>query len=103
MARNQVGDIMAGIIKGLPNDIDFFPGIPCSWGLGHLINTQPGPNGRSAGSLTWAGAQNTFYWIDPQTRVTAVFLAQILPPADPRALRVYGEFERGIYGALKAA
>jgi CubicO group peptidase (beta-lactamase class C family) len=105
MGQNQIGDITAGIITGpqLANDIDLFPGIPCRWGLGHLINTQPSPNGRSAGTLTWAGAQNTHYWIDPQKRVAAVFLTQILPPADPPALRVYGEFESGVYGALKAA
>jgi CubicO group peptidase (beta-lactamase class C family) len=105
MGQNQIGDITAGIIKGpqLPNDIDFFPGISCRWGIGHLINTQPGPNGRSAGSLTWAGAQNTYYWIDPQKRIAGVFLTQILPAGDRATLRVYGEFESGVYGALKEA
>jgi methyl acetate hydrolase len=105
MGQNQIGDITAGVIKGpqLANDIDFFPGIPCRWGIGHLINTQPGSNGRSAGSLTWAGAQNTFYWIDPEKHVAAVFLTQVLPPADRATLRVYGEFESGVYGALNAA
>ncbi|MGA7864622.1 MAG: serine hydrolase domain-containing protein, partial [Stellaceae bacterium] len=50
MGRNQIGDINAGILKTakpqLSNDVDFFPGIPCKWGLGYMINTQPGPNGR---------------------------------------------------------
>ena len=69
------------------NDVDFFPGIPCKWGLGYMINTQPGPNGRSAGSLTWAGIFNTYYWLDPQKRVAGVFLTQILPFADPRPCR----------------
>ena len=67
-----------------------------------MINTHPGPNGRSAGSLTWAGAQNTYYWIDPQKRVAGVFLTQILPAGDGRALRLYGEFERGVYSALQS-
>jgi hypothetical protein len=44
---------------------DFFPHIPLRWGLGHMINMEPGPNGRSARSLTWAGLLNTYYWIDP--------------------------------------
>jgi hypothetical protein len=56
MAQNQIGDINAGVWKTtnpqLTNDLDPFPGIPCKWGLGYMINTQPGPNGRSAGSLT---------------------------------------------------
>jgi hypothetical protein len=34
------------------------------------------------------------YWIDPQKRVTGVILTQILPFADDRAVRLYGQFER---------
>jgi CubicO group peptidase (beta-lactamase class C family) len=104
MAQNQIGDINAGIMKTampeLSNDVDFFPGIACKWGLGYMINTQPGPAGRSAGSLTWAGIYNSYYWIDPQKRVTGVILTQILPFADQRAVRLYGEFESGVYDAL---
>ncbi|HEX9534645.1 MAG TPA: serine hydrolase domain-containing protein [Stellaceae bacterium] len=107
MGRNQIGDINAGILKtALPqrsNDVDFFPGIPCKWGLGYMINTQPGPNGRSAGSLTWAGLFNTYYWLDPQKRVAGVILTQILPFADHKTVKLYGEFESGVYDALKAA
>jgi len=107
MGKNQIGDINAGVAKtAMPqrsNDFDFFPGIPCKWGLGYMINTEPGPNGRSAGSVTWAGIYNTYYWLDPQKHVAGVILTQILPFADDRAVRLYGEFERGIYDALKAA
>ena len=66
-----------------------------------MINTQPGPNGRGAGSLTWGGIYNTFYWIDPQKRVTGVTLTQILPLIDRNAVRLYAKFERGIYNALR--
>jgi methyl acetate hydrolase len=107
MGENQIGEINAGIMKTAnpqrSNDVDFFPGIPCRWGLGYMINTQPGPNGRSAGSLTWAGIYNTYYWLDPQKRVAGVILTQILPFADHKAVKLYGEFERGVYDALKAA
>jgi len=107
MGRNQIGDINAGILKtAMPqrsNDVDFFPGIPCKWGLGYMINTEPGPNGRSAGSLTWAGIFNTYYWLDPQKRVAGVILTQILPFADHKAVKLYGEFESAVYDALKAA
>jgi len=107
MGKNQIGDINAGVAKtAMPqrsNDFDFFPGIPCKWGLGYMINTEPGPNGRSAGSVTWAGIYNTYYWLDPQKHVAGVILTQILPFADDRAVRLYGEFERGIHDALKAA
>ena len=46
---------------------------------------------------------NTYYWIDPSKRVTGVILTQILPFADPRALQLYGQFERGVYDALNGA
>ena len=107
MGQNQIGDIRAGVAKtAMPersNDFDFFPGMACKWGLGYMLTPQPGPNGRSAGSLTWAGIFNTYYWLDPQKRIAGVYLTQILPFADPQALALYGEFEGGIYGALKAA
>jgi CubicO group peptidase (beta-lactamase class C family) len=64
---------------------------------------EPGPNGRSASSLTWAGLLNTYYWIDPTKRVAAVFMTQVLPFADRPALSLYHQFERGIYGAVNAA
>ena len=66
-----------------------------------MINLSAVSNGRSAGSLTWAGLCNTYYWIDPARRIAAVFMTQVLPFADERALRVYRQFERGIYAAIK--
>ena len=105
MGQNQIGRVEAGILKttapGLSNDVDFFPGISLKWGFGHMINMQPVPEGRSAGSLTWAGLYNTYYWIDPKKRIAAVFMTQVLPFADDRALQVYRQFERGIYAAVK--
>ena len=58
--------------------------------------------GRKAGSLTWAGLLNTYYWIDPTKRVAAVFMTQVLPFADRPVLSLYRQFERGIYGAVNA-
>jgi CubicO group peptidase (beta-lactamase class C family) len=107
MGQNQIGDINAGILQtAMPqrsNNVDFFPGIPCKWGFGYMINTKPGPNGRAAGSVTWAGIFNTYYWLDPRKRVAGVFLTQILPFADEKAVALYGAFERAIYGVFKAA
>jgi CubicO group peptidase (beta-lactamase class C family) len=106
MGQNQIGKIEAGVLRttvpALSNDVDFFPGISLKWGFGHMINMQAVPGGRSAGSLTWAGLFNTYYWIDPGQRIAAVFMTQVLPFADERALRIYRQFERGIYGAVKA-
>jgi CubicO group peptidase (beta-lactamase class C family) len=105
MGQNQIGAVEVGVLRttvpALSNDVDFFPGIACKWGLGHMLTTQPVAGGRSAGSMTWAGLYNTYYWIDPVKRVAAVFMTQVLPFADQRALRLYWQFERGLYAALK--
>jgi methyl acetate hydrolase len=85
------------------SDVDFFPGVDQKWGLSFLINTQPGPAGRSAGSLAWAGAVNTYFGIDPVKRVAGVILMQFRPFANDRAVKLHGTFERGVYKALQAA
>jgi methyl acetate hydrolase len=104
MNQNHIGDLPAGIMKtlvpALSNDVDFFPGAEIRWGLGYMLNMEPGPNGRSAGTVSWAGIFNSYYWLDPARRVTGVILAQILPFTDPAVLRLYGDFERGVYALL---
>jgi len=83
-----------------------FPAFDADTGSPLWSTRSRGPNGRGAGTLTWAGAFNTYYWtyywIDPEKRVTGVILTQILPFADDRAVRLYGEFERGVYDALQS-
>jgi hypothetical protein len=36
-----------------------------------------------------------------KSRIAAVFMTQVLPFADNRTLRIYRQFERGIYGTMK--
>jgi methyl acetate hydrolase len=68
-----------------------------------MINADPVKGGRSAGSVTWAGLFNTYYWIDPTRRIAGVIMMQILPFADAQALQAYRQFEHGIYRALAPA
>lgn len=102
MNDNQIGDLPAGVLRSCQpersNHVDFFPGARLRWGLGYMLNLDPGPNGRSAGTVSWAGIFNTYYWLDPARRVAGVILTQILPFADPSVLRLYGGFERGVNG-----
>jgi len=104
MSVNQIGSLEAGILKttnpALSNDVDFFPGVQLRWGLGNMINIDPVPGGRRAGSLTWAGLFNTYYWMDPTMRIAGLIMMQILPFGDRQALSAYRQFERGIYHAL---
>jgi methyl acetate hydrolase len=107
MAENQIGNLKPGILKttnpALSNDVDLFPGVQLRWGLGHMINIDPVAGGRKAGSLTWAGLLNTYYWIDPTMGIAGVIMMQILPFADRQALEAYQQFEHGIYHALGSA
>lgn len=107
MGKNHTGDIQAGILKttnpARSNDVDLFPGAPIRWGLGYMLNMQAGPNGRSAGTVSWGGIFNTYYWLDPAKRVTGLIMTQILPFADTPTLKLYGQYERSVYDALRMA
>ena len=102
--RNQIGDLPVTMMKSYDprrsNDADLFPDMLKKWSLGYLITTEPTPTGRAAGSLAWGGIANTYYWLDPATRVTGLILTQIFPFADPIVLDLFGQFERAIYDSL---
>ena len=104
MSQNHIGAIEIPVLKTaippLSNDVALFPGIGKKWGLSFLINTQPVPGGRSAGSLAWAGLANTYFWIDRTKKVCGVFLSQLLPFYDHTAIDLFGKFETEVYKAI---
>ncbi|MDH3601178.1 MAG: beta-lactamase family protein [Candidatus Tectomicrobia bacterium] len=104
MSTNQMGDCRVCELKtAMPtvsNDAEFFPGMPKTWGLSFIINTEPAPTGRPAGSLAWAGLANSYYWIDPATGVGGVYATQILPFADKKSLPLYLALETAVYQTL---
>jgi len=106
MGENHIGELevtpMNSAIAFATNDVELFPGIDKKWGLSFLINTATTPEGRSPGSLAWAGLANTYYWIDPTRDLCGVILMQVLPFADPKCLDAFAAFERGVYQALDA-
>jgi CubicO group peptidase (beta-lactamase class C family) len=101
MSRNQIGKLQVHtLVSTLPersNDANFFPGMVQKWGLGFLLNTKPGPNGRSAGSLAWGGLCNSYLWLDPARDVAGCLMTQVLPFADPAVLELFGAVERAAY------
>jgi methyl acetate hydrolase len=110
MSQNHIGELnmtpMASAVPTASNNVDFLPGIDKKYGLSFMINTAQSAEGRSAGSLAWAGLANTYYWIDPVRDVTGVIMMQVLPFADSTCLKVFSDFERAVYaglGAKKAA
>ena len=67
-------------------------------GLGYMLNVGPGPNGRSAGTVSWGGIFNTYYWLDPARKVTGLIMTQVLPFADVKSLPLFYAFESAVYG-----
>ena len=107
MTSNQIGELSAGKMKSVrrdrSSDVDFHTGVDDKFGFGFLINTVAYEGGRSAGSLAWAGLENTFYWIDPRRGLCAVLLMQFLPFCDTEAIGALGDFERAVYATLPAS
>jgi methyl acetate hydrolase len=99
MAANAMGDLTCRALKtsapASSNDVDFIDGM--QWGLSFLINPQPLPTGRSAGSLAWAGLANSYFWIDPVKQVTGVYATQVLPFFDAKAVQLFQDFEAAVY------
>jgi methyl acetate hydrolase len=104
MTTNQVGTLSAGKLKSVvpsrSSDADFHPGFTDGFTFGFLYNHQAYEGGRSAGSLAWAGIQNTFFWIDPKRDLCAVLLMQFMPFCDARAVALLRDFERAVYASL---
>lgn len=101
MATNQIGSLGAGKMRSFDHDgsadVDMQPGHTEGWGLGFLINKTAYAGGRSAGSLAWAGFENTFYWIDPKRERCGVILMQFVPFVDRQAIGLLSDFELSVY------
>ena len=106
MSKNQIGRVKVRLqptadpLRSKPYPLGAGEDV---WGLGFQIAApkSPNPSMRSPGSLSWAGINNTFYWIDPQKQVGAVILMQVLPFYDEGALRVLQGFEERVYKNLR--
>jgi methyl acetate hydrolase len=106
MGQNHIGELnmpkLTSAVAFATNDIDLYPGMDKKWGLSFMINTAKTPEGRSPGSLAWAGLANTYYWIDPSRDISGVILMQVLPFGDPKCLGAFAAFESGVYAGLDA-
>lgn len=105
MSQNHIGALQVGPLKShntsLSGDVEFFPGLPKTWGLTFMRTEGDAPTGRSAASLAWAGLANTYMWLDPKEGVAAVYLTQVLPFLDGKTFGHYLDFETAVYTALR--
>ena len=102
MFANQIGsiDVSPGKaqIKALSNDFDMGFGSSAKWGLGFLLSPEGTESGRGRGSASWAGLFNSYFWIDRENDLCAVFATQVLPFYDEEAVSVLKLFEAQVYG-----
>jgi methyl acetate hydrolase len=95
--------MLPGVIKWLTNDAEFFPGMPKSWALTFMLNDEDAPTGLPAGSLTWAGLPNVYFWIDRKNGIGGYWLVQMFPFADPTGVGGFLDVQSAVYAALPAA
>ena len=107
MTKNQIGEVSVRALKtAQPDrsmDFTFINDGKDKWGLGFLLTTSHVAGKRSAGSLSWGGINNTYFWIDPTRGIAGVVMMQFLPFADTKALAIYDIFERGVYQLADAS
>ena len=101
MSRNQIGSVGVRAVKtAMPersSDFTFVEDGRDKWGIGFMITAKGRQGRRSAGSLSWGGLNNTYFWIDPARGIGGVILMQFLPFADSKALALYDGFEQAVY------
>ena len=100
MAQNQIGDLTLQLSTSLMPQMvkdGALPGRPDKFGLGFAMNTAPIEKGRGANTLSWGGVFNTFFWIDRDKKVAAVFITQMLPFLEDGPSQVVNDFDRAVY------
>ena len=106
MTSNQIGSV---VVETMPDAIPArsarfpFGAGKDKFGLGFQITVTDGASTheRGAGSYTWAGINNTHYWVDPKNGIGVVVLTQVLPFYNATSMDVMKRFERLIYEHLR--
>lgn len=105
MAQNHIGDLRVELMPA-PNPAMSRP-FPLgagadTFGLGFQITAgHDSATMRSPGSLSWAGINNTQFWIDPDAGIGAVLLMQFRPFYDEIAIETLQGFEARVYRRLE--
>jgi methyl acetate hydrolase len=105
MTTSQIAPLVVETMPAaLPRRSATFPfgaGID-GFGFGFQITMTDGApmHERGAGSYTWAGINNTHFWVDPKNGIGVVILTQVLPFYNETSMGVLKRFERLIYEHL---
>lgn len=91
---------LASAIPALTRDADMQPGRATGWATAFLATLDDAPGRRRAGSLSWAGLGNVFYWIDRASGIAVVWATQLLPFHDPAVVTAIDAFEDAVYAGV---
>jgi methyl acetate hydrolase len=106
MTSNQIGSVVIDTMPAaMPLRSAAFPfgAGQDKFGLGFQITVADGTavHERGAGSYTWAGINNTHFWVDPDNGIGVVLLTQVLPFYNATSMDVLKRFERALYQQLQ--
>src|SRR5712691_132791 len=106
MTSNQIGPVVVDTMPAaVPRRSAPFPfgAGKDKFGFGFQITVADGTSTheRGAGSYTWAGINNTHFWVDPKNGIGVVILTQVLPFYNATSMDVMKRFERLIYEHLR--
>jgi len=105
MGRNQMGDVKVrlqpSVLAEYSRPYPLGAGED-AWGLGFQLAApaRPEPFMRRPGTMSWAGINNTFFWIDPEAQIGVIVLMQMLPFYDEAAIGVLRGVETRVYRHL---
>ena len=74
------------------------PGYGFGLGFAVVVDAESSPEPDNDGVFRWAGAANTFFWIDPRAELIGMVWTQLDPFA---AYEIEREFQTLVYGALE--
>lgn len=79
LSRKSVELMTVDHVRGLPRS-DLLPE-SYGFGLGFAVLNELGRSGSpgTVGTYTWSGIYNTFFWVDPEEDLFAIFMTQITP------------------------
>lgn len=102
MSGDQLGALrlpagIRSVDRRLSNDIGFRDDGRNGWGLSFLVELADVPGGRRAGSYSWAGLCNSYYWIDPASDRVGLLMTQVLPFFDAPTTALLQQFESAAY------
>ncbi len=98
MTKNHIPADALPIGFGVPTFDAFVRG--CGFGLGFRVVQNETENGcvSSTGMYGWAGAADTYFWIDPEEELVGIVMAQFRPPMGPHQL--YRKFQVLMYQSI---